>query len=394
VISGGPAQGSTTSSTTAAFTSFGAASDPDATFQCRLDPPGSIGSFAACPKNGATFSNLAQNGTWQLAVRAVDPSGNVDTTPAVRSWIVDTTPPVVGLTGGPAENSATNQTSATFNVSTSDGTLACTLDGAALSSCAPPTIILSSLGNGSHTFTVRGVDAVGNSSSPITRHWTVDTAPPLLTLSGGPAQGSSTNQNGATFTIGTNEGTLSCALDGVATSCAPPSKGLSGLADGSHTFGISATDTAGNSSSASRTWTVDTVPPALTLSGGPAEGSVSDMTTATFTIATTEGALSCKLDGMAVPCAPPSATVSGLADGVHTFTIAASDAAGNAANASRTWTVTLPAGTGGDTGGSLPGTAPGSAGTGAASVPPRKRCRKDRKLRHGKCRKKRRDHHR
>jgi hypothetical protein len=271
-ISGGPTQGSTTSSTTATFTSFSAASDPDATFQCRLDPPGSIGSWATCPAN-RSFSGLTQNGTWQLNVRGVDPSGNVDTTPASRSWVVDTTPPVVNLTGGPGAGSTTKQTSATFNVSTSDGSLVCTLDGATLSSCSPPTVTLSSLGNGSHTFTVRGVDAVGNSSSPISRQWTVDTVPPTLTLSGGPPEGSTTTDHSATFTIGTSEGTLACTLDGAPVACSAPSITLTSLADGTHTFAISASDAVGNGATQSRSWTVGT-----TSSSGGSSGAGSTTT--------------------------------------------------------------------------------------------------------------------
>ena len=78
---------------------------------------------ATCPKSGAAFNGLTQNGIWQLTVRAVDPSGNVDFTPAARSWVVDTTPPIVHLTNGPATNTTTNARTADFDVSTSDGTL-------------------------------------------------------------------------------------------------------------------------------------------------------------------------------------------------------------------------------------------------------------------------------
>src|SRR3954447_7878203 len=284
-INGGPAQGSTTSSTTASFTSFTANSDPDATFQCRLDPPGSIGAFGACPKNGATFSNLTQNGTWQLNVRAADPSGNVDTNPAVRNWVVDTTPPVVHITSGPTEGSRTNATSADLGVSTSDGTLVCTLDSATLPSCSPPSVHLSGLNDGTHTFSVRGIDAVGNSSAPITRSWTVDATPPAVAINGGPT--GPTNATSATFTVTTSDGTVACQLDGNDAPCAGPH---SGLADGPHTLTATATDVATNQTTAVRHWTVDTVAPDVSLLSGPAAGSTTTTSSASFTFKSTDSA--------------------------------------------------------------------------------------------------------
>jgi len=331
IINGGPAQGSTTSSTSAQFTSFAAASDPDATFECRLDPPGAIGSFSSCPANGAQFTNLTQNGTWQLTVRAKDPSGNVDTTPASRSWVVDTTPPIVHLTNGPAEGSKTNARSADFTVTTSDGTLVCTLDAAQLSTCSVGSVHLTSLSDGQHTFSVRGVDAVGNSSAPLTRTWTVDATSPTVTVTGGP--NGATKDTSATFTVATDEGTLACTLDGAPTAC---SGAHGGLAEGSHTFTATATDVAGNTSApVSRTWTVDTTPPTVTISGGPP--AATNATTASFTVTTDEGTPTCILDGAAAPCAGPHG---GLTDGQHTFTAVAADALGNtSAPVSRRWTV-------------------------------------------------------
>ena len=46
----------------------------------------------------------------------------------------------------------------------------------------------------------------------------------------------------------------------------------------------------------------------------------------------------CTLDGVAAACSPAVATVHGLTSGAHTFTVTASDAAGNAAVAHVTWT--------------------------------------------------------
>jgi hypothetical protein len=68
--------------TTARSARFAFSSNEPATFQCRIDG----GPFAGCsaPK---TYKGLA-DGAHRFAVRAVDPAGNVDPTPAVSSWTV------------------------------------------------------------------------------------------------------------------------------------------------------------------------------------------------------------------------------------------------------------------------------------------------------------------
>ena len=67
-----------------------AASEKDATFQCRLDRDG----FEPCEASSHTYRNL-RDGKHAFAVRAVDTAGNADKTPATHTWTVDTTGPQV-----------------------------------------------------------------------------------------------------------------------------------------------------------------------------------------------------------------------------------------------------------------------------------------------------------
>jgi hypothetical protein len=72
--------------------------EPDATFECRVYQVDTTpGTFGACSGNGThSVSDLA-NGTYTFEVRAVEPfGGQMDPTPASRTWTVDTTAPLVG----------------------------------------------------------------------------------------------------------------------------------------------------------------------------------------------------------------------------------------------------------------------------------------------------------
>jgi hypothetical protein len=103
-----------------------------------------------------------------------------------------------------------------------------------------------------------------------------DTTPPDTTIDSGPS--GTVTSDSATFAFSATEtgSTFACSLDGAtATACTSP-KTYTGLAEGSHTFTVRATDPAGNPdpSPASRTWTVDTTAPPAPLISSPAEGSL------------------------------------------------------------------------------------------------------------------------
>src|SRR5207302_1806809 len=117
---------------------------------------------------------------------------------------------------------------------------------------------------------------------------------------------------------------------------------LSGLKDGGHSFSVRATDAAGNTDAtpATVTWTVDTTAPETTIDASPAE--LSKETTASLAFSSEAGAtFACKLDSADYASCHSPVDLSGLEDGDHTFSVRATDAAGNtdAAAATVTWTV-------------------------------------------------------
>ena len=307
------------------------------TFRCSLDGA----AFVAC-SSPQTYMGLA-DGAHTFAVQATDAAGHVEPQPVSVSWTVDTVAPDTLLTGHPA--SLSNSASATFafNSTETSSSFVCAVDGITQANCASP-LTLNGLADGSHTFTVRAVDAAGNSDqTPISFGWTIDTLAPTTTIDSQPA--SLTNATAATFTFSSSEAgsTFVCSLDGAAaTACLSPQI-YSGLVQGAHTLSVKATDPAGNADpvGASATWMVDVTPPDTSITGQPSDPTSS--TSATFTFGSTEAGstFACSLDnGSFAACASPK-TYSGLALGTHTLAVKATDAAGNTdpTPATATWTV-------------------------------------------------------
>jgi predicted extracellular nuclease len=141
-----------------------------ASLECALD----LAPFGTCA-SPASYAALA-DGSHTFTVRAVDAVGNVDATPATALWVVDATAPDTAIDTAPG--SPTESALATFQFHGSDtgvglAGFACSLDGAALVTCVSP-VSYAALADGSHTFAVWAVDAVGNQDpTPAAHTWAV-----------------------------------------------------------------------------------------------------------------------------------------------------------------------------------------------------------------------------
>ncbi len=164
-ITGGPDEGSTTPDSTPSFT-FGSDESP-ATFACSVDGA----TPSACP---AELPALA-DGAHSLSVTAVDAEDNIDPSPAMRSFSVDTVAPETAITAGPNGPTTTAAPSFTFGSNESGSTFSCRLDEDGFAPCASAKAY-GTLADGEHTFRVRATDAPGNTdATPATRTFTVDT---------------------------------------------------------------------------------------------------------------------------------------------------------------------------------------------------------------------------
>ena len=265
--------------------------------------------------------------------------------------------PNTAITSGPA--GATNDSTPTFGFSSTrpGSTFECRFDSSAFAPCSGPGAAhtpASALSDGSHTFEVRATSQASiTDPSPATRSFTVDTVRPDTTINSGPAAGAKTKYSTPTFGFSSNDpgATFECRFDaGAFAPCSGPGAThtpASPLSDGSHTVYVRAKDQAQNvdTSPASRSFTVDATPPAVTIDSGPS-GPTGDATP-TFMYSSNEPSyFLCRFDSHSYKRCAPAHAMSGsrtaspaLSEGLHAFGLKVRDLAGNVVTLSRSFAV-------------------------------------------------------
>lgn len=280
------------------------------------------------PASGSSFP-LGQT---TVTCGATDAAGNAATPVTFTVTVADTTPPAVAITGGPTGLVGTR--SASFDFTTSEGSTSCQLDGAAFSSCSSPATY-SNVGDGAHTFTVKGTDAAGNVATA-SRSWSIDATPPVLSVPGtlyieadGPA--------GSLVRFGVSASDAGAALLQSAISCNPPSGSLFPIH--STLVRCQASDSLGNTGSAFFDVIVrDTTAPAINAP------SVTFTATSADGIRKTDPAVVAYLAGVSANDLVSTPTLTNdmpavLPVGTTPVVFTATDAAGNIATKSVTITV-------------------------------------------------------
>ena len=178
-IDAGPSGDTAADTATFRFSS----NEPGASFECALDED----SFSSCT-SPLELTGLSV-GPHELLVRAKDGAGNVDATPASRTWTVlpppettiDSVEPDMGV------DAQTESTSVTFTFSADQPgvTFECALDGLPLLPCASP-VELTGLALGAHDFEVQAIGAAGNlDPTPAAFGWEIgDLTPPVVSRHG------------------------------------------------------------------------------------------------------------------------------------------------------------------------------------------------------------------
>ena len=266
--------------------------------------------------------------------------------------------PTTMITGGPAENAVVTTNSVLFTYTgSSQVTPTANLryqyrldNGAWQGPTANTSITLSGLSNGPHTFYVAAIDGLGTvDTAPPSRDFVYDTAPAFSLIAAAPQDTQATitwttdkpsssqvayrlaGQTAWNMTL--NQTNLTTAHSVVVTGLTPNTN---------YEYQVISADTY-HTSATSAVFTFktlnDTTPPTTSITGGPTEGATVSTAGTTFGFTGTDNysttahlKFKYKVDGgtYSTPAAQTTATLSGLTDGLHTFTVAAIDEAGNA----------------------------------------------------------------
>ncbi len=233
-------------------------------------------------------------------IKATDQAGNVTTVDQTHSTlgtslklrVKEKVAPVISITAPSSGAYITNTTpTIEFTVTDADsgvssGTIAVTIDGKAISSVTKTAITggykctctPAALKDGVHTISVTASDNDGNAASAKTSSFTVDTVPPILSVTA-PAEGLITNKSTVTVTGKTDDATskpVTVTVNGTAVTVGTDgafSKDVT-LANGSNTITIIAKDKAGKTTTVTRTVTLDTAAPvikSITLTPNPVD---------------------------------------------------------------------------------------------------------------------------
>jgi hypothetical protein len=313
--------------------------DLTATFECELDG----GGFSPCT-SPRSYGPLGE-GPHTFTVKPSDPAGN-DGAPVSHTWTIDTTVPDTTIDDGPTAQTTSSVANFLFSSDDPSAAFECRLDSTDpgdWEECSSPQLY-ADVADGFHTFEVRAVDAAGNAdASPATQSWEVDGSAPQTTIEVSPDAATSSTTADFEFSSDDPAATFECKLDGGAWGpCTDPQQ-YTGLAEGTHVFRVKATDAFGNADQtpASRTWTIDTTGPTVSIGSGPQDPSPSP--TGIFHFDADEPAsFECRFDSTVEAdfedCNSPSESDL-LSDGPHTFDVRATDGVGNVgATVSRSWT--------------------------------------------------------
>ena len=331
--------------------------DPNAVVQLTVD--GVAATTVADPFGNWTFAPAGLgDGPHAVTTSETDAAGNTGS--VSLAFTLDTTAPAmtVALAHDTGASSADRITSDDTLSGSGDANavVQLTVDGVAATTVADPfgnwTFAPAGLGDGPHAVTASETDAAGNAgSASIT--FTLDTTAPAMAVSLALDTGvSSTDGITSDDTLsgsGDPNAVVQLDIDGAAATTAADPFGNwtfapTGLSDGLHTVTASETDAAGNTGTASVTFTLDTAAPAVTASlandtGASSTDGITSVDDAEAGPGDPNAVVQLDIDGAAAttladPFGNWTFTPVGLGDGPHAVTASETDAAGNTGSVS------------------------------------------------------------
>lgn len=308
-------------------------SEGEARFECALD------SFDYQPCTSPYLAAPLGDGFHAFRVRSRDPAGNVDSSPAVATFTVDTQAPAVAFTSTPGPY--TNDTTPTvyFAADESGSALQCRVDSGEFAGCSSP-YTTRTLEPGSHSIDVRATDPAGNLGATTGYRFEVDTTSPDTAITDQPSFFTNAGPYSFSFSSSDSEATFQCAVDSFDfRSCASPHE-VSSLPDGDHFFRVRARDRAGNldPTPAYVAFKVDSQAPVVEISSGPPPATQDDEPVFGFKINDDGATPECRFEGEAFgTCSGNRSDTPSepLPEGSYVFEVRAIDRADNTSQPAR-----------------------------------------------------------
>lgn len=298
--------------------------------------------------NYAVGLNLSiGDGTKNVVISQTDIAGN--TTTLIKNFVRDNVAPIVSWISPANDTEATTQISVTLSC---EGNLPVEFSGAGL--LAPFSALCSggsltrtlffSAGDGNKAVSLQQTDLAGNSSVLVSRNFVRDTTAPLLTqtLVVSPVVTNAASvtfggscESGLTIQIsGESNGSVICAANAWSYTATPPST------DNTYIYTFTIADAAGNETTLSTQYVLDTSGPSLTVNGGTSFITASNTHSFSGTCETGRTISISDTDSSTTTCSAgvwSYTTTSQVTDGIRNYSFSQTDVAGNTSITSATW---------------------------------------------------------
>ena len=284
------------------------------------------------------FGGLA-DGDYLFEVAGIDEFGNVDRTPASRSFTIASSGPAVAIGSHPPAAQVGGDVAFSFSSTVANASFECRLSlvGEPVSDwgpCDPASgSSYSGLADGRWSFEVRARDPQTQVWSAPPAEWLVhiDTTGPVFVTADRPVSPTSSRDADIRFVASEAvDGPITCRLDGGRSrDCSNGRFTVTGVKKGEHTVRITASDPLGNVGQTEVVWTVDIGPPRVKLARSPDR--FTSVPEAVFRLwSKTDPALYlCSFDGSTVMPCDDKFTIGPLTDGPYRLRVWAIDAAMN-----------------------------------------------------------------
>jgi hypothetical protein len=269
-------------------------------------------------------------GTHTVVVRYADDAENVGS--ASRTYTVDDTPPSITISSPTSSVYSTSDILLTFSVSEEADWIGYSLDGANNITITGDSLL--SLSDGSHSVVVYANDTAGNMGVSDVVDFSVDVAPPLITVSSPISSVYSTRDVPLTFSVNEETSWIGYSLDGQNNITISGNTSINALSDGLHNLVVYANDTFGKMGVSGTIYfnvqiPVDTIPPTITITS-PQETTYSTSNVfLEFTINDEVSWVGYSLDNKDNVTIIGNSLLSGLSGGSHTIVVYATDTGGN-----------------------------------------------------------------